>query len=150
MFEFAPDAEQSDPRVIHEKEKFIRLPNVVNLVGLIEDPGDRRLHGPKSISGVTAEIVTGKSTKFKDLKNDGERLFGIVSTKDDQAVPGGTVVITLRDKNDRTLKSIQTGILQSGEFFATLDIQWIWLDAYYVGPHGYADCEIKFKNNRSS
>ena len=153
MFEFAPDAEQSDPRVNDLKEKYFRVPNTVNIVGQIEDPGDKQLHGPRTISGVTAQIVTGKSTRFNDLKNDGEKLIGIVTTKDDEPVPAGVVVITLRNKDGAPLNSMQANIMQSGRFFATIDMQfmqWIWLDAYYVGPHGYADCEIQFKNPEQS
>jgi len=147
LFEFAPDAEQSDPRVDKEKQKYIRMPNHVNIIGLIENPGDKRLHGPTLISGVTAEVVTGKSTKFKDLRNDGRQLLGIVSTKDDEEVAGGNVIITLHDKSNKILKSIETKILRSGEFVVILDSSWVWLDAYYVGPHGYADCQVKFKNS---
>jgi len=146
MFEFAPDGEQSRPITPNEKELFSRIPNDVNIVGLIEDPFDTRLHGPRLISGVTNEIITGKSTTFRNLSNHGETLFGVVTTKDDHPVPGGMVVITLRDKNDNTLKTIQGPIVERGEFSITLDIEWIWLDAYYVGPHGYGDCETKYES----
>src|SRR5262245_29934063 len=36
MFEFAPDAEQSDPTVKEKQKKYLRVPNFVNIAGAIE------------------------------------------------------------------------------------------------------------------
>ena len=73
---------------------------------MIEDLFDTWLHGPRLISGVTTEIVTSKSDTGKRLGNNTHTLFGGVTINEDQSVPAGMLVITVRDKNDKTLKSI--------------------------------------------
>jgi hypothetical protein len=145
MFEYAPDAEQSNPAVNEQRQKYMRLPNFVNLIGSIEDPTDKRLHGPQLVSGVTAEIVTGKSTRFAELQATGERIAGVVLTKDGPPVPAGNVVITFRDKNGKTAGSAQGPITQGGHFAVAYSKAWVTLDAYYAGPQGYADCTAELK-----
>jgi M6 family metalloprotease-like protein len=141
MFEFAPDAPQSDPEVGKLKERFLRLPNVVNMVGMIEDPGDARLHGPDLATGVTAVVVTGKSTRIVELRSFGERVSGQVFTKDAGPVPAGAVIVTTRDKNHKTQSSVTGKVGANGAFALALKPGWATLEAYYAGAPGYADCE---------
>jgi hypothetical protein len=141
MFEFAPDAEQSDPRVQEFKEKYFRVPNFVNVIGLIEDPGDPRLHGPWLVTGVSAEVGTGKSTRFDDVKQDGRLVFGNVVTNDGIPVPSGSVVLTRRGEKGEDLGSEIAPIEQGGAFHVVMKEGWFQLECYYTGAAGYADCE---------
>ena len=142
MFEFAPDAEQSDPEIQKFREKYLRVPNFVNVIGLIEDPGDPRLHGPWLVTGVSAEVATGKSTRFEDVKQDGRLVLGRVATTDEIPVPSGSVVLTRRGKNAEDLGSEITPIEQGGAFHAVMKEGWFSLECYYTGAAGYADCEM--------
>lgn len=147
MFEWAPDAAQSDPAVEKLKERYMRVPNVVNMVGAIEDPGDARLHGPDRAQGVTAVIVTGKSTRFANLNVDSARIIGHVVTNDAGPVPaGGPVVFTARDANGRTIGSTHGTTGQDGIIDTSLHAGWTTLEAYYTGAPGYADCQATLKS----
>lgn len=141
MFEFAPDAEQSDPKVSQFKEKYLRLPNFFTAVGSIEDPHDPRLHGPKRVSGVSAEIVTGKSTRFREVKVSDRDVVGQVITDEGQPVTGGNVVVTERSGDGRELTAHRAPIQQQGRFQAVLLDRPRTIELYYVGSVGYADSE---------
>jgi hypothetical protein len=142
MFEFAPDAPQSDPGIDKLREKYLRVPNIVNVIGLIEDPGDPRLHGPWLVTGVTAEVATGKSTRFEDVKQDGRSVLGRVATTDGTAVPSGSVVLTRRGKDVEDLGSEIAPVQKGGAFHAVMKAGWSSLECYYPGTAGYADCEV--------
>jgi hypothetical protein len=146
MFEFAPDAPQSDPGIDKLREKYLRVPNVVNVVGLIEDPGDPRLHGPWLVAGVTAEVATGKSTRFEDVKQDGRSVLGRVATTDGTPVPPGSVVLTRRGKDAEDLGSEIAPLQKSGAFRAVMKAGWSSLECYYPGTAGYADCEVTLRD----
>jgi M6 family metalloprotease-like protein len=142
MFEFAPDAEQSDPKVKKQKKKYLRVPNFVNIAGAIEDPLDPRLHGPSWATGVTAQIASGRSTKFRDVRRVRSVVTGRVTTADDKPVPGGKVVVTAWDHNRKREHSLHTDVQPgTGTFQAKLPGKWAIVDAYYTGAPGYADCE---------
>ena len=146
MFEFAPDAEQSDPTLRKElpkiKELYQRRPNNFSMVGLIEDPHDKSLHGPSLISGAQAQIVTGRATKFLELKADGDIVFGlIVTTNDDKGVPGGHAIVITKPKKDAPKENYETVQVQSnGMFRAKIGDKYQSLEAYYVPLPGYGDC----------
>jgi M6 family metalloprotease-like protein len=145
MFEYAPDAEQSDPNVNQMRERFQRQPNVVNMVGMIEDPGDPRLHGPDLASGVTAVVETGKSTRIVELASSGERVAGNVMTSDGGPVPGGAVIVTPRDRTGKSQGSVSGTAGPQGFFALSVRPGWATLEAYYAGAPGYADCEAHLK-----
>jgi CARDB len=146
MFEFAPDAEQSNPKINEQKKKYLRVPNFVNIAGAIEDPLDPRLHGPDWATGVTAQVATGRSTKFRDVKHARNAVTGHVTTADDKPVPGGKVVVTTWDQELKRERSLHVDVEpQEGIFRAKVPGQWTTAELYYTGAPGYADCETQVK-----
>jgi hypothetical protein len=115
MFEFAPDAHQGDPHLASYKlEKYLPIPNRVTMLGLIEDPLDRRLHGPSPVAGAQATAVHRTKTKFARFDAKAHSATGaIVRVSNGAGVPGGKVILCITvkgQKRERCLASTMASI----------------------------------------
>ena len=97
---------------------------------------------------MTAQVVTGRSTKFRDVKHDGNLVVGQVTTVDEQPVPGGKVVVTGWDER-REEHSVHADVEPGkGVFRTKLSGKWTTIEAYYTGADGYADCASEVNGSR--
>jgi hypothetical protein len=152
MFEYAPDTvglvdpawvpkDRHGPQQGDGEEHQGVRPNHVSVVGLIEDPHDPFLHGPGLVTGVNAEVVYGRATRFDgELKSDDRLVLGRIVTVDDGAgVPSGTVILVWEaDKEEETFAT--TKIVANGEFRGFVDDRARTVEAHFVPPIGYGEC----------
>jgi hypothetical protein len=90
---------------------------------------------------VTAEIVTGLSTRFDYVKVEQQWVYGRVITNGGQAVPSGAVVATGRDANGKEIVVQYAPIQHDGQFVIDVRTSTPVVDCYYTGAPGYADCD---------
>ncbi len=149
MFEYAPDraneggdrgASRGKPGDGHPLAK----PNHLSVVGLIEDPHDERLHGPSLVTGVNAEVATGRATAFdRGLRTEGPVVYGTVVTVDDRrGVPGGSVILVADSADGRERVYETTKVDPEGRFrFSFKGVGVRSVEAHFVPPLGYGECE---------
>ena len=144
MFEFDPQAFIRSPFFKEDRqnfEKYMHMPNLVNFVGYIEDPFDKRLHTAQLLSGAMAEVVSGRATKMIRFGNDGLIAFGEVHTQDNgDPVPDGSAVIAVKKKSAKELVYLTTKVSQ-GFFRDVLPEDWLEAQAFYVPNRGFGECE---------
>jgi M6 family metalloprotease-like protein len=146
MYEYAPDHLTNDVYPPELKKKYRglqKVPNRVAFASYIENPRDNPRHSIDVLSGVQAEVVTGKSTKFERFVVDGHAARGLViQTEDKKGVTGGKVVLRVSRTKDADAEShYQTANVSSGNFSAKLEGEGKWVKAFYVPASGLADCE---------
>jgi len=142
MFEYAPEPLLVSPQGKGQIEEYGKVPNRVGLVSYIENPHDSTLHHAFLLSGVQAEVITGRATELQDLKinpPDHVILGQIVTVDDRTAVPGGSVIGIFLDKDD---KEVYTNAeVAKGTFIVRIPIQnWKTVEIYYVPLAGFGDC----------
>jgi M6 family metalloprotease-like protein len=152
MCEYAPEAEQSDPKwKAGRGEKFIPIPNRVTMLGLIENPLDMRLHGPTPVTGVQLDVTHGKATRFDKFEAGEHAAQGqVVETATGKGVPGGSVIIILLAPAGKEEQYIKAKIKTDGSFSARWEPVWTRLQVYYVPAPGYADCNSDMFKKRIS
>ena len=93
----ADDRLPPDVKVDREQASKLRwLPNDIGIHAVIEDPEDSPRHALNLLGGAQVQVVTGRATRFEDLKRDGELVSGRVVTVDDGTpVDGGQVLATV-------------------------------------------------------
>ena len=100
MVEYAPEGEQSDPKwTTNYGEKYIPITNHVTILGLIENPLDKRLRGPTPVTGVQLDVTHGKATRFNklyvgELAAEGQ----VVEKATGVGVPGGNVILIVKPR----------------------------------------------------
>lgn len=142
MFEYAPDAPQSDPHGVEARKRYEYRPNFVNVVGAIENPEDPELHSLTLCTGVTAEIATGRSTELRDFQRRGDGLVGRVMRMDGYPVPVGAVVLTATDDEGEE-RSAAAEVSEEGWFYAEAPARGR-IEIYYAGAAGYAPSEAEY------
>ena len=147
MFEYAPELD-ADRAPDHDDRKGHVKPNHLSVVGLIHDPLDPLLHGPMTLTGVNAEVAYGRATKIEEgLKIDGESVLGRVVTVDDgKGVPAGHVIVVSTLEGRRDPDYTPTKIQQDGWFRVRLDKRPTEVEAHFVPPDGYGECDSRWPN----
>jgi M6 family metalloprotease-like protein len=144
MFEWAPEAPQSDPQWVRSgelKEKYYAVPNRVTLLGLIENPLDKRLHGPQPVSGAQADVMHADGTRFEQFKAGDHYAAGsIVRISDGAPVPGGSVIVIVSVAGEAEAHYHTGIVLQDGTFALEFPEEWEEVEAYYVPAPDYAPC----------
>lgn len=156
MFEFAPDVEltrEQQRLVAHldrsaygdrspkNEEKRTASPNHVSVIGLLENPHDSRLHGPSLVTGVNAEVATGRATRFERFAVDGTVVIGSVVTVDDgRGVTDGSVVLVATTKEDGDAAYETVSVDQTGGFRFQFHEAPRDVTAHFVPPVGYGEC----------
>jgi M6 family metalloprotease-like protein len=136
MFEYAYE---EDPIWDPDLEKYISLPNDVIVNAVIQ----RHDHEPEDdfipMGGVTARIATGHATRFDTFTFDppSTALGRVIKVSDGQPVSGGKVIVITSTDIPERYAIVQIG--GNGLFTAEVSGTWINVQAYYVGPDGYAD-----------
>ncbi len=143
MFEWAPEAPQSDPKWNKGLvDKYYHVVNRVTLIGSIENPLDKRLHGPWPVSGAQADVVHGDGTRFAKFEALDHSATGqIVRIKDGAGVPGGSVILIVRVLNKEGAYYYTGNVHQNGTFGIEFKEKWQELEAYYVPAPHYSDCK---------
>jgi M6 family metalloprotease-like protein len=143
MFEWAPEAPQSDPHwQPGSVDKYYHVVNRVTLLGSIENPLDKRLHGPRPVSGVQADVVHGDGTRFAKFEAGEHFADGqIVRISDGAGVPGGSVILIIRVKDKEGAYYYTGNVHQDGTFGIEFKETWQEVEAYYVPAPHYADCK---------
>jgi hypothetical protein len=149
MFEYAPDLKNASYDEETNRSKYYSLRNNVSLVGLIENPHDKRLHEASLITGADAEVVTGKSTKIDNFDIGDNVATGEVTTMDKKPVPGGSVILIYKTRRDSKEKYITSKLGSNGQFRIPIKATWATAEAYYVPIAGYADCSSKIITNKT-
>lgn len=149
MFEYAPDAldqlqqyESALRTNVRGSGKFDRTRNIVSLVGYLEDPEDKRRHGPVRVSGAGVHVIAAQGTKFGRVSVQGETITGSVTGANGQPPPaGGTVIITFGSDPEAT---VQVRPASDGVFTVTVpELPSKWT-ATYVGPNGYGGSTLDY------
>jgi M6 family metalloprotease-like protein len=123
-------------------EKHLRRPNDIGLAAFVEDPHDNPRHALWLLGGAQAQVATGRTTEFVELRADREAVRGSVRAVDDRsAVPSGRVVVTLaRGRGRARTFANADGVVQNGAFSVRIGGEWETATAYYVPIPGFADC----------
>ena len=142
MFEHAPDSPRPENVKPEVWKRLQGQPNMVNFVGLIENPYDNLLHGPSLLSGADARVLTGRATKFDGRLNvDGEVVAGRVVTVDNgKPVPGGHVVVVSTSKGEGPSQYETVEVDKGGRFRGIIRPPVTEVTAHYVPPPGFGEC----------
>ena len=99
------------------RQKVYKMPNVVSLVGLAENPHEKP-HNAEVVGGATIQVAAARATEFDWIKVDGPDVFGRVVDKGNRTpVPHGRVLVAARLKEDPDKELYASGVIfGNGEF----------------------------------
>jgi M6 family metalloprotease-like protein len=144
MVEYAldPRSDRLPPDVEPERDRvgqFLRRPNDLGLHTYAENPDDDPRHALELLGGADIQVVTGRATRFDDVRTDGRTVTGrVVTTDDGEPVTGGLVIITFADdpQSPADFRTTTTG-LQDGAFAAGSPQDWTLAQAEYLPAPGF-------------
>ena len=160
MFEYAPDNlnRREDARETKARlKKFVKEPNNVGLMAMIEDPRDYPRHCVQVLGGAQVQVVTGRAVDCRDLKVDGQKVTGNILTVDDgKPVSRGHVLVrtthsTSGKKGQAPRVQVQRAKFARGFYSAPLPADAETVTVYYIAPAGLADCQtetVKLKRRK--
>ena len=127
-----------DPRTV---KKVQREPNNVGLRALIEDPDDTPRHALAVLGGAQVQVVTGRGTRFEDLKRGEEVVTGRVVTVDDGSPVDGQVIVTVdRKRGVPEAYGYVTGRVVDGGFEVGLRLADAPVRVEFLPPPGFGPC----------
>ncbi len=120
----------------------LELPNRVTLQSLIIDPYDGNGHVMHRLGGAELDVVTGMATRIEEFGYRNGGFGGVVITSDGEPVPSGTVILTIRPKDDQNQDFEITnarGRVSNGQFHIPIRQRDGTGQAYFLPPDGYGD-----------
>jgi hypothetical protein len=132
-------------------DKLQRIANDMGLHTYIESPDDKPRHALELLGGAQVQVATGKRTRFDRFDNEGNVVFGGVTTDDDGIpVAGGIALVTVtRDRDAPEDYLAVAARVEKGTFSVKIPRDdWKFARVEYLPRHGFSPSETSWVERR--